>query len=149
MRDPAGPLSVVAGAIVSFRIEVGVAHDPAAERDVVVAAVAEALRAAFGAPVRRFADPVTAAAVLVVVRGVPGVAACTMPLLYRLPTDAPVLRRRGVAGVFFPPPPPPPPPPPVPRDVLAAQPGRWNGGPRPAQLLALADDGVTIGEMTL
>ncbi len=150
VRDPVSPLTVLAGAVVTFRLEVSLAHDPAYERDAVVAAATDALHAAYGAPFRRFAEPVTAAGVLVVVRGVPGVLACTLPLLYPQQSRPLAVRRRGRLPGFFPPAPVffPPPPPPPPSDVLQAQPGRWDAGPMAAQLLALADDGVTIGVMT-
>ena len=73
---------------------------------------------------------------LVAVRSAPGVTACTVPRLFplvsppaagttaSLPADA--------AGL----------------DPLRALPGRWDGGVRPAQLLALASGAVEIREMT-
>ena len=96
-----------------------------------------ALAAAFGAAVRPFAASVTSSAVLVVVRGVAGVSACTMPRL--LP----------VAALPAPPLPPVLPSDDAARDVLVALPGRWDGVPLPAQLLALAPGGVELGEMAL
>ena len=75
---------------------------------------------------------------LVVVRSVPGVTACTVPRLFPLATI-----------------PEPPVPPTLPgddqaRDVVTAQPGRHeDGAVAPAQLLALAAGGVQIGVMVL
>jgi predicted phage baseplate assembly protein len=136
-RDPAAPLDVRAGEVVwcGLRLEVG--HDPAYERQPVLDAVLAALGGSFGAAVRTFASPVTAAGVLVVVRSVPGVAACTVPRLFRLaslpsPPTPPTLPDDGEG-----------------RDVLAALPGRWDGEVLPAQLLALADGAAEIGEMVL
>ena len=79
-----------------------------------------ALDAAFGAPARAFAAPVTEAGVLVVVRSVPGVAACTVPRLFPLATI-----------------PEPPVPPTLPgddqaRDVVTAQTGPPRGRRRRA-----------------
>ena len=136
-RDPAAPLDVAAGEVVwcGLRLEVG--HDPAHERQPVLDSVLAALTTSFGAAARTFASPVTAAGVLVVVRSVPGVAACTVPRLF------------GLASL-----PPPPTPPTLPsddegRDIVPALPGRWDGQVLPAQLLALADGAAEIGEMIL
>ncbi len=134
-RDPACPLDVLAGEPTWFGIRVEVANDPSHERDVVLAAVAQALDATFAAAVRSFAAPVTAAGVLLVVRGVAGVAACTMP------------RVLPVATLPTPPLPPTLPPDGDALDVLAALPGRWDGAPLPAELLALAPGGVDLREM--
>ena len=76
-----------------------------------------ALDAAFGAPARAVRAPVTAAGVLVVVRSVPGVMACTMPRLFPLATVP------GAAGCRRP----------CPgdaagRDVVTALPGRCEDG---------------------
>ena len=70
-------------------------------------------------------------------REVPGVAACTVPRLFPL------------ASVPAPPTPPALPADDQGRDVVTALPGRWDGAVLPAQLLALADGGAEIGEMTL
>ncbi len=136
-RDPGCPLDVLAGEPTWFGVRVEVAHDPAFEREGVLAVVQVALATAFGAGVRPFAASVTSSGVLVVVRGVPGVSACTMPRL--LP----------VATLPAPPLPPVLPPDRLARDVLAALPGRWDGVPLPAQLLALAPGGVELGEMPI
>ena len=136
-RDPGCPLDVLAGEPNWFGVRVEVAHDPAYERETVLAAVQAALATTFGAAVRPFATPVTSSAALVVVRGVSGVAACTMPRL--LP----------VAALPAPPLPPVLPPDQQAREVLVALPGRWDGVPLPAQLLALAPGGVELREMAL
>jgi predicted phage baseplate assembly protein len=136
-RDPGSPLAVTAGQRTWFGLRVEVAHDPAYERQPVLDAVLAALQAAFGAPARSFATPVTSAGVLVVVRSVPGVAACTVPRLFPLATL-----------------PPPSTPPPLPadgqgRDALSALPGRFEDGVMvAAQLLSLADGAVEIGVMS-
>lgn len=134
-RDPACPLDVLAGEPTWFGVRVEVAHDPARDRDGVLAAVELALEGTFGAPVRPFASPVTAAGVLLVVRGVAGVTACTMPRVLPVgslpaPPLPPTLPVDGDAV-----------------DVLTALPGRWDGAPRPAQLLALAPGGIDLREM--
>lgn len=133
-RDPACPLGVQAGELIWFGLRVEVSHDPAFERDDVLAAVTRALDAAFGAAVRPFATAVTASAVLVTIKAVPGVLACTMPRLV------------PVTGPGTPPLPPVLPPDRQARDVLTALPGRWDGGPRPAQLLALVPGGAELRE---
>ena len=133
-RDPACPLDVQAGELIWFGFRVEVSHDPAFERDDVLAAVTQALGAVFGAAVRPFAAAVTASAVLVTIKSVPGVLACTMPRL---------------VSVTDPGTPPLPPVLPLDRqaqDVLTALPGRWDDGPRPAQLLALAPGGAELRE---
>lgn len=133
-RDPGTLLEVRAGQTLWFGARVEVAHDPAYERPAVLDAVQLAMSAAFGAPVRAFAAPVSSAAVLLAVRSVAGVAACTVPRLFRLadpPPAQPVL-----------------PPDAEGLDVVGALPGRWDGAVLPAQLLALAAGAVEIGEMT-
>jgi predicted phage baseplate assembly protein len=141
-RDPGGPLDVRKGTLIWFGIRLELAHDPAYERPAVLAAVDGALVDAFGPRHAAFAVPVVAAAALVVVRGTPGVVACTMPRLLAL------------AAV--------PPPPQVPvlppdtdaLDVLAPLPARWDDTLPPAdrivpaQLAALAPGAVAIGEMS-
>jgi len=132
-RDPRARVDLRIGAQTWFAVRVELAHDLAYERDVVEDSVLASLEQAFGA--RDFAAPVTAAAVLVVVKAVPGVRACTIPRL--LP----------VAAV--------PAPPLVAQvpddseavDPVPALPGRWDDAVLPAQLLALAPGAVEIGEM--
>jgi predicted phage baseplate assembly protein len=137
VRDPGAPLDVHVGELVWCGLRLEVAHDPDFEREAVLDAVRTALTGHFGPAARTFTAPITAAGVLVVVRAVPGVAACTVPRLFRLASL-----------------PPPPIPPALPgddegRDVLTALQGRWDGTARPAQLLALADGAADIGEMVL
>jgi len=133
-RDPACPLDVQAGELIWFGLRVEVTHDPAYERDDVLAAVTLALDGAFGAAARPFATAVTASAVLVTIKGVPGVLACTMPRLV------------PVTDPGTPPLPPVLPPDRQSTDALAALPGRWEDGPRPAQLLALPPGGAVLRE---
>lgn len=136
-RDPGSPLDVRIGTRIWFGVRVEVAHDPAYERDRVVIAVADVLAAVFGAAGRPFATPVTASVVLVVIRRVSGVAACTMPRL--LP----------IGAVPLPPTLPTIPPDSQALDVLPALPARWDETILPAQLLAFAPGAVEVGEMTL
>jgi predicted phage baseplate assembly protein len=137
VRDPGTALEVLPGAQTWFGVRVEVAHDPAVERDAVLAAVADALAAGLGAPVRPFAAAVTPATVLVAVRSVPGVAACTVPRLLPLaslpaPPEVPVLPPDSAALA-----------------VVPALPARWDGAALPAQLLSLAPGAVDLGEMVL
>ena len=133
-RDPACPLDVQAGEPIWFGFRAAVTNDPACRRDDVLAAVTQALDGAFGAAARPFATAVTASAVLVTIKAVPGVLACTMPRLV------------PVTDLGTPPLPPVLPPAREATDVLAALPGRWDDGPRPAQLLALAPGGAKLRE---
>lgn len=122
-RDPSARLDVEHGEPLWFGVHVKVRHDPAYRRAAVKDAVRAALDGEFGAGARVFAEPVTAAAVLVTVRRVPGVVACTMPGLL-LSGDEAAER------------------------VLRAEPARWSGtGILAAQVLALVPGGVEIGEM--
>ncbi|MEU2030792.1 hypothetical protein [Nocardia amamiensis] len=120
-RDPGTRFLVLPGEVVMFGIEVDVAHDPAVERRDVVDAIARRLAEAFSAPALPFAAGLTASRVLVTVRSVPGVRACTMPRL-ALPDGAPT-------------------------DILAPLPARWSGAALPAQALGLIADAVQIGVM--
>jgi predicted phage baseplate assembly protein len=134
-RDPSVPLDVRSGEQLWFGLRMEVAHDPAQIRQEVLAAVQAALLEAFGPPARQFAAPVTAGSVLVAVRSVRGVAACTMPRLFLLGAPpaagtAAVLPADGQAA-----------------SQLRALPGRWNAGVVPAQLLGLAGGAVEIGGM--
>ncbi|MDP5181580.1 hypothetical protein QOZ88_02935 [Blastococcus sp. BMG 814] len=127
VRDPGTPLEVRAGQVLPFGLSVAVRHDPAHERAAVEDRVRAALTAAFGPAVRTFASPVSSAAVLVVVRQVPGVLACTVPRLEPPPDHEEARVAEG---------------------LLTAAPARWHGGVQAAQLLALDPDGLVIGEMT-
>jgi predicted phage baseplate assembly protein len=133
-RDPACPLDVLAGEPTWFGIRVELEHDPAFDRDTVLAGVTQALDVAFGAAARPFATAVTASAVLVTIKAVPGVLACTMPRLV------------AVTDPGTPPLPPVLPPDRQAEEALTALPGRWDDGPRPAQLLALAPGGAELRE---
>lgn len=129
---------VLPGDVLRFGIRVDLAVDPAYPRADVEAAVTQTLVAHYGAPGVPFAAPVTAARVLVTVRAVPGVLACTMPRLAAV--ISPVGASPTVLG---------------PRsedvDVLAALPGRWDGDRAsalaPAQAAAFVSDGAEIGVM--
>jgi predicted phage baseplate assembly protein len=139
--DPAAPLDVLAGLPTWFGVRVDVAHDPVHERPTVVAAVTAALHAAFGPAAATLGTPVTAAGVLVTVRGVPGVAACTMPRLLPLADPAEALPDDPV------------PPDATAPDVLVPLPARWDpavppsGGIAPAQLVALAPGAAAVGDL--
>jgi len=125
-RDPATPVVVVPGELVTYDLAVDLEHDRAYLRADVEAAVAAALRAALGPGARDLARGVTAAEALLVTRSVPGVLACTMPRLLAAGTEP---------G----------------SELLGALPGRLEPGHplgplRPAQLLALKT--VRIGVMS-
>ncbi|MEZ5184137.1 MAG: baseplate J/gp47 family protein [Candidatus Nanopelagicales bacterium] len=132
-RDPGSRLDVQVGVQTWFAVRVEVAHDLAYERDTVVAGVRAGLTARFGPASRVFATPVTAAAVLVAVKAVPGVLACTMPRLLPLASVPPEPQVPDV------------PPDSLAVDPAAALPARWDGRVLPAQLLALV--ATEIGEM--
>ena len=139
-RDPGQPLVIVPGRVLWFGVRVEVEHDPASIRTDVERAVVDTLQERLGVAVRGFVEPVTAAAVLVLVRDVPGVRACTMPRLFDLGPEPPPT----VAGTV-----------PLPadaraRDLLAALGARWDatagtGGLLPAEVRALAPGAVQIG----
>jgi predicted phage baseplate assembly protein len=137
-RDPGIPLHLLGGVLVWFGVRVELRIDPAYRRPVVEQAVRDALDARLAPGDGVFARPVMAARVLVWVRAVPGVVACTMPRLLPLPRFSP----NSAAG-----------PPTLPADetaaeVLAALPARFEAGSvLPAQLLALAPGGVDLGVM--
>lgn len=80
-RDPGTAFQVLAGELVEFGVRVEVAHDPAHVRSDVEATIRAALTAAYTAPAMPFATALPASRVLVTVRQVPGVRACTMPRL--------------------------------------------------------------------
>lgn len=80
-RDAGTRFEVHRGTLVLFGVHVELAHDPAYERAAVELAVRAALAAEYAAPVLPFATAVAASRVLVTVRAVPGVLACTMPRL--------------------------------------------------------------------
>jgi predicted phage baseplate assembly protein len=133
-RDPAVTLELPRGETVWFGVRVEIRHDPAYRRAAVEEAVAAALTERFGSGRLDFTEAVAAAAVLVVVRQVPGVLACTMPRLFALPDPpgSPPALPPDSAGVA----------------LLTAGPARWRGqAARPAQVLALAPGAVATGVM--
>jgi predicted phage baseplate assembly protein len=133
-RDPGTPLRLLRGERCWYGVRVEVRSDPAHRRPAVEKAVVDALTAQLGPGAGAFAAPVTAAGVLVRIRAVPGVVACTMPRLLRLP-DSPGIAPRlpaDTAGV----------------ELLAALPARFEAAAvQPAQLLVLAPGGVALGVM--
>jgi predicted phage baseplate assembly protein len=135
-RDPGSPLRLLGGELRWYGIRVELRTDPAYSRPAVEQSVRDRLTAQLSPAAGAFAAPVTAAAVLVRVRAVAGVVACTMPRLLLLPGWGP-----PVPGIA----------PQLPDDtaaavVLAALPARFEAGAvQPAQLLALAPGGVAIG----
>ncbi|WP_251096592.1 hypothetical protein [Streptomyces sp. Caat 7-52] len=124
------PLVLRRGEVLRFGVRVEVIVDPAYERAVVTDAVTAALARDFGAARRSFGAPVTATAVLLSVRAVPGVVACTMPDLLR-PAAPPSPPGLAVA-----------------EQVLTAAPARWEDkAVRAAQLLDLDPGAVEVGVM--
>jgi predicted phage baseplate assembly protein len=127
-RDPGQTLVILPGQVTWFGVRVDLQHDPAYVRADVEAAVRAALEARLGAGVRDFAEPVTAAGVLVLVHDVAGVRACTMPRLLPLgDTPGPLPDDRYAT------------------DLLVALGARWDGADFAAQLLALSPGAVEIG----
>ncbi|MGC0252713.1 putative baseplate assembly protein [Pseudactinotalea sp. Z1748] len=135
-REVGSGLMVLSGDVVRFGVRVDIAVEHAHVRTDVEAAVRAALASAFAVPAVPFAVPVTASRVLVNIRSVPGVRACTLPLLSRVtsPIGAPAERSAGA-------------------DVLGALPARWDKGPPaqivPAQVAGLEPGGVRLGVMRL
>ncbi|MGW1245214.1 hypothetical protein [Streptomyces bobili] len=131
---PGARVRVLEADILWFGVRVGVLVDPAHERLTVARAVGAALERRFAPARQRFGTPVTTAAVTTTVQGVPGVLACDLPRLLRLPA-APD------AGV------------PLPPDAEAVQalvssPAHQTAeGVDPAQLVGLAPRAVEVGVM--
>lgn len=119
IRDPRLPFVVRAGTPMSFGVRVSIAIEPTFVTDEVRSAVAAALTRDLGAGVLDFGRTVTAASVLLSVRGTPGVRTCTLPTL----VDA-----AGAAS-----------------DLLVAPGARWEGALQPAVVLALDPAAVEIG----
>ena len=133
-RDPGTRFVVLPGARQRFGLRVDVATDPAYVRADVEAAIRDALLARYTAPALPFAAPVTASGVLVTLRSVPGVLACTVPGVASVtsPVGAPVTLH------------------PDDLDVLATLPARWSAGSvLAAQAATLVADAVVIGVMSL
>ena len=119
--DPRLPVRVLRGRVARFGVDVEIAFDPDHDADAVRDGVMTALTTGFGATARPLGEPVTAAQVLLTVRGVPGVVACTMPRLKR--ASAPRT------------------------DLLVTEGARWDGGLIAADLLAVDPAAITIGRM--
>ncbi|MFG3422611.1 hypothetical protein [Micromonospora sp. NPDC048063] len=128
LRPPEPPLVLLRADVVRFGVRVEVQPDPGHRWPVVRDEVAAVLRRRFGAAQTDFDAPVTASAVLVVVRAVAGVVACTMPRLVPVGPADPT----GTAD-----------------DVLVPLPAHWDGRRiRPAQLPHLAPEEVRIEAMS-
>ncbi|MER5337754.1 hypothetical protein [Micromonospora sp. NPDC002717] len=126
-RPPEPPLLLRCADVVRFGVRVEVQPDPGHRWPVVRDEVAAALRRRFGAAQTDFDAPVTASAVLMVVRAVAGVVACTMPRLVPVGPANPT----GTAD-----------------DVLVPLPAHWDGRQiRPAQLPHLVPEEVRIEAM--
>ena len=122
IRDPRLPVQVLAGRLGRFGVSVDVSLDPDHDSDVVRAGIRDALVDGFGQAVRPLGAVVTAAQVLLAVRGVPGVRYCTMPRL----------RRTGAPRT----------------DLLVAERADWVAGElRPAEVLAVDPARIEIGEL--
>ncbi|MFD4867427.1 putative baseplate assembly protein [Streptomyces sp. NPDC058412] len=136
-RPPGGSLRVMRAAILWFGVRIEVLHDPSYEWTTVREAVATALDLRFAPARQAFGAPVTTSAVLMVVKAVVGVAACSMPRLLRLPAP-PV---SSVSSPYLP-------PDTQAEQVLASTPARWETGEvRPAHFPALAAGRVEIAVM--
>ena len=101
----------------------------------VLATVTDALQAAFAFDRRELGQSVTAAEIIQVIHGVPGVIATDLTSFYQFSTDPDAT------------------PPPTPADILPAERTRWED-PRhpvnvlPAQLMIINPLGITVEEMT-
>ncbi|MGE2722343.1 hypothetical protein [Mycolicibacterium celeriflavum] len=134
-RDPSTRLRIMHGERRWFGVRLALTCDPAYSATDVVATVRARLTTRLAHAARRFAQSVTAAEVLVVVRAVPGVVACTVPVLLDLPGWMPGDSRPNpnATGVA----------------VIGTLPARAEGGElRPAQLSGLATDVVRIEVMS-
>jgi hypothetical protein len=81
-RDPGAAFVVLPGELVGFGVGIEMESDPACVRADVEAKIRAALSAAYAAPAMPFAAALPASRVLVTVRSVPGVRACTIPKLF-------------------------------------------------------------------
>ncbi|WP_406224092.1 hypothetical protein [Streptomyces canus] len=131
---PGAWVRVLPADVLWFGVRVGVLVGPAHERPTVTRAVTAALERRFAPGHQQFGTPVTAAAVTTTVRAVPGVTACDLPRLLRLPAVF-------EAGV------------PLPPDtesvrVLTSAPAHQSAeGIHPARLVGLAPGAVEVGVM--
>jgi hypothetical protein len=129
---PGAWVRVLPAEVLWFGVRVGVLVDPAWERLTVARVVAAALERRFAPDCQRFGTPVTAAAVTTAVRAVPGVTACDLPRLLRLPTEAGVPLPQDTEAVR----------------VLTSSPAHQSAeGIRPARLVGLAPGAVEVGVM--
>lgn len=136
-RPPGGSFRVMRAAVLWFGVRIEVLHDPAYEWTTVREAVATALDLRFAPARQAFGAPVTTSAVLMVVKAVVGVAACSMPRLLRLPASHVAPERSPYL-----------PPDTQAEQVLAPSPAHWETGEvRPAQFPALAAGAVQIAVM--
>ncbi|MEU7602708.1 hypothetical protein [Streptomyces sp. NPDC041003] len=136
-RPPAASFRAMRADILWFGVRVEVLRDPAYEWAAVSQAVATALEHRFAPARQAFGASVTAAAVLMAVKAVAGVAACSIPRLLRLPAPpAP-----STTGPKLP-------PDTQAEQVLASSPAHWETGEvRPARFPALAAGAVEITVM--
>ncbi|MDQ4007177.1 MAG: hypothetical protein M3211_03660 [Actinomycetota bacterium] len=136
-RDPGSRCVVLPGELVRFGVRVELAVDPTYVRADVETAVRDALVAGYAAPGLPFTTAVAASRVLVTVRAVDGVLACTVPRLAAVtsPVGAPPVLSPPAGDV----------------DLLSPLPGRWEKGPParlvPAQAAGLVPGAVQIGVM--
>jgi predicted phage baseplate assembly protein len=119
VRDRSREVRISGYRALRFEVAVAVLADPVRVRAEVFGAVADALRLAYGFERRSFGQPVTAAGVLAVVQGVPGVVAANLTALH--PTGS-----RGLA------------------DVIVAHDARLDA---PAELLLIDADLIAVTEM--
>jgi predicted phage baseplate assembly protein len=129
--------TVLAGQRLWFGVRVEIVPDTGYALADVQTAVSNALDAAFGPATAGFATGVSRADVLVVVRNVAGVVACTVPRLLEI---ASVPEPPAVAQV--------PPDPADPEEVVVALPGRFDDGLQAAQSPALAPGASVVGVMS-
>jgi hypothetical protein len=124
-RDPGTAFVVLAGDLVRFSVRFEVDFDPAYVRPDVEVRIRSALSAAYWAPAMAFAVALPASRVLVTVRSIPGVQACTMPALFDVGGDQAA------------------------HDPLVALPARFEGGaPVAAQAVSLEGEHVEIEATT-
>jgi predicted phage baseplate assembly protein len=134
-RDPLHPVVVASYQPVFFNVRAEVLVDPRYTVDGVLAAVEDALIAAFAFERRAFGQPVTAAEVVRVIHSVAGVVATDLDQLYRY--------RENEA--------PPDPEVEITPEVLEAVPVRWDEAAKTfhlAELLLINPVGITLTEMT-
>jgi hypothetical protein len=145
-RDPVQQLRVEGFDPLRFGLQAEILVDPLYLSDDVLAAAAAALGQAFTFVRRGFGQPVTAAEVITVLQGVPGVRAVDLNDLFVVPGAAPP----GAPAPSTTPEAPAPPVTPLPPAFLEARPARVERGLiLRAQLLLLDPDAVTLTQMRL